>query len=139
MKTIQDIKQTLVLDASIEDVWEKVATANGIASWFMDNDFEAIKGHEFHLQSPFGPSPCKVLEIEKPNHIVFSWDQDGWVVEFKLVKEDEHQTSFTLVHRGWKENDQMVEKANEKSSVIRERMNQGWIGILQKLKEVVEK
>ena len=48
-------------------MWNVVSTAEGIASWFMPNDFVLEVGHEFHIQSPFGPSPCKVLEIDEPN------------------------------------------------------------------------
>jgi uncharacterized protein YndB with AHSA1/START domain len=57
-QTISDIKQTIVLNVPIQEVWEKVSTAEGIASWFMKSDFEPKEGHGFHLQSPFGPSPC---------------------------------------------------------------------------------
>ena len=84
--TLPDIKQMIVLEAPIQKVWEKVSTAEGISAWFMQNDFEPKEGHEFHVQSPFGPSPCKVLEIEEPHLIKFSWDTDGWVVTF-LLKE----------------------------------------------------
>ncbi len=82
--TLTDIKQTIVFNASIQKVWNVVSTAEGIASWFMPNDFVLEVGHEFHVQSPFGPSPCKVLEIDEPNHLSFSWDTDGWVVSFHL-------------------------------------------------------
>ena len=53
--TLPDIKQTIVLEAPIQKVWEKVSTAEGISAWFMQNDFEPKKGYEFHVQSPFGP------------------------------------------------------------------------------------
>ena len=72
---LQDIKQTVMFKAPIERVWETVSTSDGIASWFMANDFEPEVGYEFHIQSPFGPSPCKVLEIEAPYKLSFSWDR----------------------------------------------------------------
>lgn len=137
METLQDIKQTIIFNAPIQKVWETVSTADGIASWFMPNDFKPEVGHQFHLQSPFGPSPCKVLEIEEPNKIVFSWDTDGWIVSF-ILKDLGDQTEFTLIHGGWKEDETVISKANEKSSVIRERMGNGWVGIVQKLKTLVE-
>ncbi|MCV5062958.1 SRPBCC domain-containing protein, partial [Escherichia coli] len=37
--TLNDIKQTIVFNASIQKVWSVVSTAEGIASWFMPNDF----------------------------------------------------------------------------------------------------
>lgn len=138
MAALQDIKQIVVFDAPIQKVWDSVSTSEGMSSWFMPNDFKAEEGHEFHIQSPFGPSPCKVLAINEPNKLSFSWDTDGWVVTF-LLKEQGDQTEFTLIHSGWKDEDAIVGKAGEKSSIIRDRMNGGWVGIVhERLKKVVE-
>jgi len=136
--TLQDIKQTVIFEAPIQKVWNAVSTSEGIASWFMPNDFEPKVGHEFHVQSPFGPSPCKVLEIDEPHRLSFSWDTDGWVVSF-VLKDLGDKTEFTLIHGGWKQADTILPKANEKSSVIRDRMAGGWVTIVnEKLKKVVE-
>ncbi|MEH7464054.1 SRPBCC domain-containing protein [Bacillus thuringiensis] len=138
MNTLQDIKQTIVLEAPIQKVWDTVSTAEGIALWFMPNDFQLEVGYEFHIQSPFGPSPCKVLEIDAPHHLSFAWDTDGWIVSF-LLKDLGGKTEFTLIHGGWKEPDFILPKPNEKSSVIREKMAFGWMGIVnEKLKKVIE-
>ncbi|GGP11764.1 SRPBCC family protein [Oceanobacillus neutriphilus] len=138
MEKLKDIKQTIIFNAPIEKVWDKVSTSEGMASWFMPNDFEAAEGHEFTIQSPFGPSPCKVLEVDKPNKISFAWDIDGWVVSF-ILKDLGDSTEFTLIHGGWKEAEAVITKANEKSSIIRERMNKGWENIVaERLKKVVE-
>ncbi|MDV2682750.1 SRPBCC domain-containing protein [Alkalihalophilus lindianensis] len=137
METLQDIKQTITFEAPIQKVWNTVSTSEGIASWFMPNDFEPRVGHEFHIQSPFGPSPCKVLEVDEPYKISFSWDTEGWVVSF-LLKESGGKTEFTLIHSGWKSPDTVLPKANEKSAVVRERMDYGWGGIVEDLRKVVE-
>jgi uncharacterized protein YndB with AHSA1/START domain len=135
---LEDIKQTVLFNAPIQKVWDAVSTSDGISSWFMPNDFEPEVGHGFHIQSPFGPSPCKVLEIDPPHKLSFSWDTDGWVVSF-ILKEVGDQTEFTLIHGGWKHDDAVVSKAHEKSSVIRDRMAKGWVGIVdEKLRMVVE-
>nr|WP_307437856.1 SRPBCC domain-containing protein [Bacillus sp. V2I10] len=133
---LQDITQTVVYNAPIEKVWNAVSTSEGIAAWFMPNDFQPEVGHEFHLQSPFGPSPCKVIQLEPPHRLSFTWDTDGWIVSF-LLKEMEGKTEFTLIHGGWKQPDTILPKANEKASVIRDRMNHGWIKIIERLGEVV--
>lgn len=136
--TLQDIKKTIILEAPIQKVWDTVSTAEGIASWFMPNDFQPKVGHEFHVQSPFGPSPCKVLELDAPNRLSFAWDTDGWIISFTL-KELDGKTEFTLIHGGWKEPDTILPKPNEKSSVIRDRMDHGWEQIVnQNLKKAVE-
>lgn len=133
---LQDITQTVVYNAPIEKVWNAVSTSEGIAAWFMPNDFQPEVGHEFHLQSPFGPSPCKVIQLEPPHLLSFTWDTDGWIVTF-LLKEMDGKTEFTLIHGGWKQPDTILPKANEKASVIRDRMNHGWIRIIERLGEVV--
>ncbi|KAF0819899.1 MULTISPECIES: SRPBCC family protein [unclassified Cytobacillus] len=137
METIQDIKQTVILNAPIEKVWKKVSTSEGIEAWFMPNDFKAEVGYEFHIQSPFGPSPCKVTELDEPNRLSFQWDTDGWVVSF-ILKDLGGKTEFTLIHGGWKQPGELVEKAQQDSAVIRERMSHGWTGILAELGKAVE-
>ncbi|WP_144512543.1 SRPBCC domain-containing protein [Bacillus sp. FJAT-22090] len=136
--TLPEITQTVILNAPIQKVWDFVSTSDGIASWFMPNDFQLELGHEFHVQSPFGPSPCKVTEINPPNQLSFTWDTEGWFVSF-ILKELDDKTEFTLIHGGWKQPDALIAKANQKSAVIRETMSQGWEGIVQKrLRKVVE-
>lgn len=100
-QTLPDIQKTIVIDAPIEKVWSKVATAEGIAAWFMPNDFEPVLGHEFQLQAgPFGNSQCKVTELEPPHRLSFKWDKD-WIITFELAEKD-GQTEFTLTHGGWR-------------------------------------
>jgi uncharacterized protein YndB with AHSA1/START domain len=134
---VEDIRQTLIIEAPIQKVWDKVSTSEGIALWFMPNDFQLEVGSEFHLQSPFGPSPCKVIEIEEPHRLSFTWDTDGWVVSF-ILKEVGDKTEFTLIHSGWKEADAILPKANQKASAVRNNMNSGWEKIVGSLKKVVE-
>ncbi|MFJ7973016.1 SRPBCC domain-containing protein [Psychrobacillus sp. NPDC096389] len=136
--TLQDITQTVILNAPIQKVWDTVATSEGIASWFMPNDFKLEVGYEFHIQSPFGPSPCKVTEVNAPHKLSFIWDTDGWFVSF-ILEELGDQTEFTLIHGGWKQPDALISKANQKSADIHEKMSQGWVGIVQKgLRKAVE-
>ncbi|MFS0635522.1 SRPBCC domain-containing protein [Mesobacillus foraminis] len=134
---LEDIKKTVLFQAPIQRVWEAVSSSEGIAAWFMPNDFEPKVGHEFHLQSPFGPSPCKVTEIDPPNRLSFTWDTDGWFVTF-ILKEQGDKTEFTLIHGGWKQSDAVVPKAREDASVIRDRMSHGWTGIIEKLGNIVK-
>jgi uncharacterized protein YndB with AHSA1/START domain len=135
--TLQDIKQTVVINAPIQKVWDQVSTSEGITAWFMPNDFKPEVGYEFHIQSPFGPSPCKVTEFDPPNTLSFTWDTDGWFLSF-ILKEIDGKTEFTLIHGGWKPADEIVGKAGEKASVIRDRMSQGWTGILENLRKLLE-
>lgn len=135
--TLQDIQQSVIINAPIEKVWDKVSSAEGISTWFMPNDFKPEIGYEFHIQSPFGPSPCKVTEFAPPHRLSFTWDTDGWILTF-ILKDLGEQTEFTVVHGGWKQADEVIGKAGEKAGVIRENMNKGWMGIVQKLRQQME-
>ncbi|KGR75620.1 SRPBCC family protein [Ureibacillus sinduriensis] len=134
---LPDIIQTVSIEAPIQKVWDYVSTAEGIAEWFMPSDFKLIEGHEFTIQSPFGPSPCKVIEVVEPTKILIGWDTDGWELTF-LLKEIGSETQFTVIHGGWKEGEAIVPKAQQPQSAIRKTMDQGWSGIVRKLKQLVE-
>jgi uncharacterized protein YndB with AHSA1/START domain len=135
---LQDIVQVVTLNAPIEKVWATVSTSEGIATWFMPNDFRPEVGSEFHVQSPFGPSPCKVLEINPPNKLSFSWDVSGWIVSFEL-KEVNGKTEFTLTHGGWGKAEEIVPKAQQNQETIRKNMNMGWEKIVhERLRNAVE-
>ncbi|MGF7533084.1 SRPBCC domain-containing protein [Bacillus mexicanus] len=136
--SLPDITKSITLEAPIQKVWETVSTSEGIAKWFMPNDFQLKERQEFHLQSPFGPSACKVLTVQAPDELSFAWDTDGWVVTFQLEDLGE-KTRFTLIHGGWKEPNNIIGKANEKSSVIHEKMDGGWTVIVnQRLPKAIK-
>lgn len=135
LSALPDIRKTLVLNAPIQKVWNAVATSEGIAAWFMPNDFQPELGYEFHLNAgPFGNSPCKVTELDPPNRMSFEWGRD-WTLTFELA-EREGQTEFTLIHGGWTAD--MATEFGESHTVVRERMDQGWGGLVQKLRAHVE-
>lgn len=134
-QTLPDIRHTQVFHAPIQKVWEAVATAEGLAAWFMPNDFQPVVGHAFHLNAgPFGMSPCKVTEVDPPNRLSFRWGKD-WIITFEL-KDLGGKTEFTLIHSGW--NPDTVTEFGEPHTIVRDRMNQGWIGLIQKLGAHVE-
>ncbi|MFJ7737267.1 SRPBCC domain-containing protein [Lysinibacillus sp. NPDC097287] len=135
---LQNIVKTITLNAPIEKVWKKVTDSEQIAKWFMPNDFKPEVGHEFTIQSPFGPSPCKVEQVDAPHYVRFAWDTDGWFVTFEL-KEIGENTEFTLTHGGWKEASHIVPKANIAVKDVHRNMDGGWSMIIgHKLKEAVE-
>lgn len=135
---LPDITQTVIVAAPIQKVWNSISTAEGISAWLMPNDFQAQVGYEFTIHSPFGPSPCKVLEMDQPHKLSFQWDTDGWFITF-LLKEIGSQTEFTLIHGGWKNREAIVPKAKKSNADVHDIMAQGWAGIIQnKFKQVVE-
>ncbi|MDN4593393.1 SRPBCC family protein [Polycladomyces subterraneus] len=132
------IRHTAVFQAPIQKVWEAVSTSEGIAAWLMPNDFQPKVGYEFTLQTPFGPTPCKVMEIDPPHRLSFAWGEFGWRVSFEL-KELEGKTQFTLTHSGWGEPDETIPESGLNHSEAHNRMDHGWKSIVtEKLREVVE-
>jgi uncharacterized protein YndB with AHSA1/START domain len=133
--TLPDIRQTLFLNAPVEKVWAAVATSEGIAAWFMPNDFQPVEGHEFHLEAgPFGQSPCKVTVIDPPSCLSFKWGKD-WTLTFELVEQGD-RTEFTLIHGGWDVD--KVTEFGQAHELVRERMSEGWGGLAKSLRAYVE-
>ena len=56
---VPQIKKQVTFQAPIEKVWQAVSSSEGMAEWFMPNDFEPVEGHEFKLETPFETSPVK--------------------------------------------------------------------------------
>ncbi|WP_233569809.1 SRPBCC family protein [Falsibacillus albus] len=132
---MEHIRKTEIFNAPIEKVWKAVSTSNGLEAWFMPNDFEPVEGHEFHLNAgQFGMSPCKVTMVDPPNGLSFDWGKD-WFVIFEL-KEVDGKTEFTLIHGGWDAD--KVTEFGAPHKVVRVNMDQGWTGIVGKLKDFIE-
>ncbi|TJY42030.1 SRPBCC domain-containing protein [Cohnella pontilimi] len=135
-QALPDIRQSQVLNAPIQKVWEAVSSAEAIGAWFMPSDFQPVVGHEFHLEAgPFGRSPCKVTEIDPPHRVSFRWAKD-WTLTFELKELEPGKTEFTLIHGGWDAG--KVTEFGQPHTDVREIMAGGWAGIGQKLAKIVE-
>lgn len=135
-----DIRKNIVLNAPVEKVWNAVATSEGINSWFMPNDFQPEEGYVFTIQSPFGPTSCKVLKVDATNQVVITWGEAGWEVSFEL-KDLGDKTELTLVHSGWGEPNEKVQGPGPDMTnlQIRTTMDMGWEGLLNNgLRNAVE-
>jgi uncharacterized protein YndB with AHSA1/START domain len=133
--TLPDIRSTYVFNAPIGKVWDAVATSEGIAAWFMPNDFKPEEGYEFQLNAgPFGMSPCKVTKVDPPHRISFDWGRD-WQITFEL-KELDGKTEFTLIHSGWDAD--KVTEFGQPHGIVRDTMAQGWTGLAKSLASYVE-
>lgn len=121
---LKEIKKIITLNASQDKVWDAVATSEGIASWWMPNDFEPVVGKDFTLYAAeFGDSPCKVTKIEPKNIVSFDWGKD-WNLTFELKVLDNDTTEFTLIHSGWDENKET--EFGQPHSVVQGFMDDGW-------------
>ncbi len=129
---LPDIERSMIMEASIQKVWNAIATSEGLASWLMPNDFQPVLGCEFTFQSEpkhgwDGVVHCKVMELIPPERIGFTWvgnNMDQYV-SFELVPLEKNATQFILVHSGWK----------SEHAMIREIMYEGWGYITEDLRK----
>ncbi|SFU58951.1 SRPBCC family protein [Alicyclobacillus macrosporangiidus] len=123
-KALPDIRHTIVLRAPIERVWKAVATAEGLAGWWMPNTFEPVAGRDFVLHAgPYGDSACRVTEIHPPHRLAFHWDTD-WHVVFELRERPDGETELTLLHGGWAAD--KATRFGQPHTAVRDIMDGGW-------------
>ncbi|TDG00191.1 SRPBCC family protein [Paenibacillus piri] len=133
---LPDIRRTILLNAPIQKVWDTVSTSEGIAAWFMPNDFQPVLGFEFSINAEqYGTSYCKVTELDPPYRLAFTWGKD-WGISFDL-KDVGGKTEFTLTHAGW--GAEQTTEFGESHKVVRDRMDHGWEAfVLPRLAKLVE-
>lgn len=56
-----------------EKIWRALTQPHLIAEWLMKNDFKPLVGHAFSLNAEWGAVNCKVLEIEPPTSLSYTW------------------------------------------------------------------
>lgn len=132
---LPDLQKKAFIVAPIETVWEAVATPEGLAIWFMLNDFKPVEGHKFELnRGQFGVSPCYVKKVSPTQHLSFTWGKD-WTVTFDL-KEHGDLTEFTVTHSGW--DSEKITEFRAAHPVVHENMDIGWSNLIKKLYDYVE-
>jgi uncharacterized protein YndB with AHSA1/START domain len=125
-----------------EVVWEYLTTPELMSQWLMPNDFLPLIGHDFTFRTNPIPSLnfdgicyCKVLEINAPEKLSYSWKcgpgegkitLDSVVVWTLRSKED--GTDLTLDHTGFKEIENFA---------IYTGMTDGWLKNLQKISVLI--
>ena len=68
-----------------EKVWRALTQPHLMEEWLMKNDFAPTVGHRFNLRGAWGGVlDCKVLKIEPPNSLSYSWNFDNEDPNFAL-------------------------------------------------------
>lgn len=133
---LSEIRKTVELNASIEKVWNAIATSEGIAQWWMKNTFNPGSTEFKLISDQFGESPCKVTKLDPPKNLAFNWDKD-WHIEFILKELSPEKCQFTLIHTGWDANKQT--SFGQPHTVIHKVMDDGWANMLQnRLPKILE-
>ena len=149
MTTRQQLKvvQDVFIEASLETVWEFVATEDGIRQWLGPRTYAAHKGApiDFHVKTPDGSEFVmfgKVVTFNPPHELAFTWTQqtlgrDTWpeptLVTITLEPKD-GGTYIKLVHSGFENLPQSIAHDEYDGYVT------GWAmrPVLQRLKSVLE-
>lgn len=91
-----------------EAVWRWLASREALAAWLMPNTFAPIVGRDFEFRTRPAPGfdgivRCRVLELEPPRRLAFTWTSPGieTVVTFDLEPE-QGGTRLTLSQTGFR-------------------------------------
>ncbi|MBV9044547.1 MAG: SRPBCC domain-containing protein [Alphaproteobacteria bacterium] len=102
-----DINYQVHYEQPPEAVWRAITDPKLIEKWLMPNNFRPELGAEFEFRSKpvygwDGIARCKVLEIEPPKRLVYSWNSNKieTVVSYTLDK-DAHGTWLRFAHTGF--------------------------------------
>jgi uncharacterized protein YndB with AHSA1/START domain len=93
------------IDAPREVVYALVATSEGLARWLDEASIEPRPGGAVHLRLLDAEVVGKVVAIDAPQHVSFSWDYPAEplaspsVVAFDAISHG-HRTHLTLRHVG---------------------------------------
>lgn len=70
-----------------EKIWRAITESALIEDWLMSNDFKAEPGHEFTFRADWGSVKCKVLDVDPPETLSYTWSAMGLdsVVTFTLA------------------------------------------------------
>lgn len=124
-----------------ELVWAALTDGEAIAQWLMPNTFKPILGHEFQFRvdpMPMVPghtTSCKVLELDPPRRMVWSWEMvpapgkkglPRQIIEWDLTPKN-GGTQLVLTQRG---------SANL-SLIFRVMMSHGWKTMINRWLPVV--
>jgi uncharacterized protein YndB with AHSA1/START domain len=118
-------------NATVEELWELIATCEGLSSWLMPNDFAPIVGDTFTFtdkpHKPFydGIVGCTVLAVEPMAMLRFSWvgGPIDTVVEFRLTGLDSGRTRLDVQQTGF---------SGLKSQAVRAILDLGWRDLLRR-------
>ncbi|HSM42014.1 MAG TPA: SRPBCC domain-containing protein [Afifellaceae bacterium] len=132
-----DITFDRIFPHRLEKVWQAVTDRTTLSAWLMETDFVPEGGREFQMWCDDGEGGedrhlCRVLDIEPPNRMLWSWvlrgrQGDGeTIVEF-VLEEVADGTRLTIRHRGDRDPDTI------------ERFKSGWPYKLEQLATVFDR
>ena len=109
------------LSAPPEKVWRALTEPELLEQWLFPNDIDPTVGQSFAFRTTPAPGfdgviKCEVKEVERPHRLVYSW-QSGpadTLVTWTLEPTDTGYTRLSLVHEGFRPEDDMIYEILEK-------------------------
>jgi len=103
---MERLEKTVKIDAPVEKVWSFVTEAEHMSRWMLKVEGEIAPGQAFTLtgepQNKWnGKIFCKVLEMDAPTRLVFSWNHNVLDTETRVeitLKGSGGSTILTLTH-----------------------------------------
>lgn len=118
-------------DATPAELWDLIATRDGLAAWLMPNDFQPVVGHRFTFTDT--PRPplydgvvgCTVLALEPMERLQLSWvgGPVDTVVTFTLTELDPGRVRLELEHTGF---------SGLRAAFVRAVLGLGWRSLLRR-------
>jgi uncharacterized protein YndB with AHSA1/START domain len=60
-----------------EKIWRALTTPHLLQEWLMQSDFVLEKDHDFTFRGDWGSVDCRVLEVEPPHSLSYTWGAMG--------------------------------------------------------------
>ncbi|PRY78652.1 SRPBCC family protein [Alkalibacterium olivapovliticus] len=103
---------------SIEKVWTALTDSKTLSKWIWSNDFEPVIGHTFQFRAEpndwwDGIVNCKVLEIEEPYKLSYTWHsaEEETIIVWRLEEQADGSTTLTLDQSGFSEETKVTKGA----------------------------
>ncbi len=111
-----------------EKIWRALTQPHLLADWLMKSDFAPVVGHEFRFTADWGAVDCKVLAIDPPTSLSYTWSAYGLdsVVTFTLTPQ--HTGTHLRMEQSGFRKDQAQAYGGAKA---------GWAQFLANLEQVV--
>jgi uncharacterized protein YndB with AHSA1/START domain len=104
----RDVVVEKVFPHAPEKVWHALTDPSLLAQWLLSNDFKPKVGQEFQFRNEpvsnwDGVIDCKVLQIEPPRYLCYSWRAFGHesIVQFTLTQTQDG-TKLRMEHSGFR-------------------------------------
>jgi uncharacterized protein YndB with AHSA1/START domain len=111
-----------------EKIWRALTESQLIDQWLMQNDFQPTVDHRFKLTADWGSVDCRVLVVDPPKTLSYTWGAYGLdsVITWVLTPTGTG-THLRMEHAGFRPDQEQAYKG----------AGYGWQNFINKLDDVV--